>query len=69
MDSLLSRNLVRMRRGRGWTQEQLAAASGVNRITIASIEAAATRGPRATTLERLAEALGAPTAAFYWPDP
>ena len=39
------------------TQEQLAAVSGVHRVTIARIETGET-SPKADTLKRLADALG-----------
>ena len=49
--------LAEARRARGFTQEQLAAASGVHRVTIARLETGAV-APNLKTLERLAVALG-----------
>ena len=49
--------LAEVRRAKGWTQEQLAAASGVHRVTIARIENGKA-SPNVETLERLARALG-----------
>jgi transcriptional regulator with XRE-family HTH domain len=71
MDSctMLARNLKRMRKMRGWTQEDLARQAGVGRITIAQLETCAVSGPRGTTLDRLATALEMPIAAFYLPEP
>lgn len=52
-------NLAKWRKARGLTQDQLAAVSGVARITIARIEANSTN-PTIKTLERLANALKVP---------
>lgn len=49
--------LAQERQARGLTQEQLAEASGVCRVTIARIETGAV-SPKAETLKRLADALG-----------
>jgi DNA-binding XRE family transcriptional regulator len=49
--------LAEIRRGKGWTQEQLAGESGVNRVTIARYETGKTV-PKIDTLQRLAVALG-----------
>jgi DNA-binding XRE family transcriptional regulator len=49
--------LAEVRRGKGWTQEQLAGESGVNRVTIARYETGKTV-PKIDTLQRLAVALG-----------
>lgn len=55
MDKIAS--LAQARKARGMTQDQLAAASGVHRVTIARIETG-TASPKAATLKRLADALG-----------
>ena len=49
--------LAHERQARGLTQEQLAEASGVHRVTIARIETGEV-SPKAETLKRLADALG-----------
>jgi transcriptional regulator with XRE-family HTH domain len=47
----------RLRRGKAWTQEQLAHASGVGQSTIAQIESGARPNPHPSTLGKLASAL------------
>jgi transcriptional regulator with XRE-family HTH domain len=47
----------RFRRGKAWTQIQLAAASGVSQSTIAQIERGARPTPHPGTLGKLAKAL------------
>ena len=55
----LAKNVVVARKARGWTQEELAARSGVSRATIAMIEGAnASHGPSLETLTHLATSLG-----------
>lgn len=49
--------LAEVRRANGFTQEQLAAASGVHRVTIARLENGKASA-KVETLERLAGALG-----------
>ena len=49
--------LAEVRRAKGFTQEQLAAASGVHRVTIARLENGKASA-KVETLERLAGALG-----------
>jgi transcriptional regulator with XRE-family HTH domain len=56
--------LRRLRRQRGMTQEDLAAASGVAQDTISQIELGK-REPYATTLRKLAGALDVPVAALF----
>ena len=50
--------LKRLRRGKAWTQVQLAEHSEVAQSTIAQIESGARKQPHAGTLGKLAEALG-----------
>ena len=50
-------NLAQERKSHGFTQEHLAEASGVHRVTIARIETGEV-SPTAETLKRLADALG-----------
>jgi transcriptional regulator with XRE-family HTH domain len=49
--------LAQVRQEKGMTQEQLAAATGVHRVTIARIETGEV-SPKAETLMKLADALG-----------
>lgn len=49
--------LAEVRQAHGMTQEQLAEATGVHRVTIARIETGEA-SPKAETLKRLADALG-----------
>ncbi len=49
--------LAEVRQAKGMTQEQLSAATGVHRVTIARIETGEA-SPMAKTLKRLADALG-----------
>lgn len=55
---MLRENLRRLREQRGWTQEDLAARSGVPQGTISNIEAGRTQSPRLGSVEALATALG-----------
>ena len=48
----------RLRRGKAWTQEQLADAAGVGQSTVAQIESGARPTPHPSTLGKLAKALG-----------
>lgn len=57
VDDVLAANLVLARSLRGWTQDDLAQASGVARPDIGKIERR-TRKPDLRTLERLGAALG-----------
>ncbi|MGH2370893.1 MAG: helix-turn-helix domain-containing protein [Chloroflexota bacterium] len=50
--------LRRLRRLRGMTQQELAAAAGVHVDTIHDLERGAAREPRPTTMRRIAQALG-----------
>jgi transcriptional regulator with XRE-family HTH domain len=51
-------NLRRHRLRKGWTQEQLAAESGVDQATISSLEVGRVKSPAFDTISRLAKALG-----------
>lgn len=53
----LGRNVQRIRKERGWSQEELAFESGLHRTYISGIERGA-RNPTVLVLEKLAEALG-----------
>lgn len=48
-----------MRKRRGWSQEQLAEAAGLDRTYISGLERG-TRNPALSTQERIAAALGVP---------
>jgi len=52
-------NVQRIRRSRGWSQEELAFQSGLHRTYISGIERG-TRNPTVTVLKVLADALGTP---------
>lgn len=57
-------NIAKLRKAKGWTQETLADASGVNRIMIARYE---TTGANMTveTAQKLADALGCTIDALF----
>ena len=55
--NVLARRLRFLRFSRGWSQEQLAAASGLHRTYISSVERCQ-RNPGLDNLERLAQAFG-----------
>ncbi len=60
----LGENLARLRTGRGITQEDLAAVSGVSVDTISRLERGARQAVRSATLTALAGALGVSTGAL-----
>ncbi len=53
----LGQNVQRLRRERGWSQEELADRTGLHRTYISGIERGI-RNPTVTILERLAKGLG-----------
>jgi transcriptional regulator with XRE-family HTH domain len=53
----LAANMKRLRRERGWSQEELAARAGLHRTFISQIERA-TKNPTLNVLEKVARALG-----------
>lgn len=55
----LAVNLQRLRRDKGWSQEELAEESGLHRTYVSGIERRV-RNPTITVVDRLAVALGAP---------
>jgi transcriptional regulator with XRE-family HTH domain len=61
---IVARNLVRLRRARGFTQEKLAVAAGVRQAQISEIEAGKI-SVRIDSLERIAQALGVPFAELF----
>lgn len=62
-EEIISTNLKRLRRQKGWSQFKLAEVSGVGRRAIQEIEAAEVF-PRGNTLEALAEAFGVTVSAL-----
>jgi len=64
--AVLSANLVRFRRERGWSQEKLAFESGLDRSFIAHVERQA-RNIALDNIERLARTLGVPFHVLLTP--
>ncbi|MCK6373667.1 MAG: helix-turn-helix domain-containing protein [Zoogloea sp.] len=64
--AVLSANLVRFRRERGWSQEKLAFESGLDRSFIAHVERQA-RNIALDNIERLARTLGVPVHVLLTP--
>lgn len=62
--ALLARTIRQLRRDRELSQEALAAAAGIHPKHLSEIERA-NKDPRATTVARLAAALGMSTAELY----
>lgn len=63
-------HLKTARERKGWTQEQLAAASGLSQATISNLEANPESRPAFDTVVDLAKALGLdPQALRFGPDP
>lgn len=58
--------LKQVREERDMTQDELAQASGVNRVTIALIETGATKNASSKTMLRLAKALGTTIDALFF---
>jgi transcriptional regulator with XRE-family HTH domain len=61
---VVARNLVRLRRARGLTQERLAVAAGIRQAQISEIEAGKI-SVGIDSLERIAQALGVPFAELF----
>jgi transcriptional regulator with XRE-family HTH domain len=59
-------NVQRIRRTRGWSQEELAFESGLHRTYISGIERGA-RNPTITVLKELSDALGVPPGTLLEP--
>jgi transcriptional regulator with XRE-family HTH domain len=59
----LAVNMKRMRKERGWSQEALADAAGLDRTYISGIERVV-RNPTVTVVERVARALGCQLGAL-----
>jgi len=52
------KNLVKLRKQKGWSQEKLAVESGISYNTIIKIERGGIKNPKIETVIKLAEALG-----------
>lgn len=52
------KNLVKLRKQKGWTQEKLAVESGISYNTIIKIERGGIENPKIETVIKLADALG-----------
>ena len=59
----LARNLRNLRLGRDWSQEELAARSGLDRTYVSGVERGV-RNPTVEVLDRLARALGVTIGAL-----
>ncbi len=64
-----SEALARIRREHGWSQEELARRSGVATVTVAKLEERKSSDPRASTLARIADALGCTVEQLVSEDP
>lgn len=58
--TVLGANVRRLRRAKGWSQEQFADEAGIHRTYVSDIERGA-RNPTVTVLEKLAKPLGVST--------
>lgn len=52
------KNLVKIRKQKGWSQEKLAVESGISYNTIIKIERGGIKNPKIETVIKLADALG-----------
>lgn len=57
-------NMKRLRQDKGWSQEELADRAGLHRTYVSGLERGV-RNPTVTVLEKLAQGLEAPIAAFF----
>lgn len=67
MRKLVGRNLARLRREQGLTQEELEARSGFSQQYLSGIERGK-RNPTVITIYELAQALGVIHMELMWPD-
>ena len=67
MRRLVGRNLARLRVARGWSQEQLAEASGFSQQYLSGLERGH-RNPTVVTLYEIAQALGVSHVELVRPD-
>lgn len=61
---IVRRNIVRIRQGKGWTQERLAFNADVSKAGLCTIESGQ-RSPTVKTLEKIAEALKVPIIDLF----
>lgn len=59
----LAVNIVRLRKEKGWSQEELADRAGLHRTYISAVERCV-RNPTITVVAKIAEALGAQAGAL-----
>lgn len=59
----IGRNMKKLRKAKGWSQEELADQADIHRTYISGVERGL-RNPTATVLEKLAVALGAKASAL-----
>ncbi|MBL8517307.1 MAG: helix-turn-helix transcriptional regulator [Betaproteobacteria bacterium] len=62
--ALIARNMKRLRKERGWSQEELSAQSGIHRTYVSTMERKQ-RNPSVDVIERLAESFGVPMADLF----
>lgn len=62
-DEILAANIRRLRKSRGWTQDDLATRSGAS--SIAMIESGERKHPQYDTIEKIAKAFGIPSQDLY----
>jgi transcriptional regulator with XRE-family HTH domain len=62
--STIGKNLLRLRKEQGVTQDQLAAKAGVSRATIIKLESGEEANPKASTVTTLEQALGVSAGAL-----
>lgn len=67
MRRLVGRNLVRLRTAKGWTQEELSAASGFSQQYLSGLEGGK-RNPTIVTIYEIAQALGVSHLELVEPD-
>lgn len=60
----LSIRIAKVRKGKGFTQEKLAAEASMDRVAIANIETGKRR-PTVTTIFRISKALGVDPSGFF----
>jgi len=58
-------NLIRMRKERGFSQDQLARRSGLATVTISKLEEGKNTDPKMSTIRKLATVFDCPLEAFF----
>ena len=69
MDNDFGAIIRRMRRERGWNQDELAERSGLSRVTVAKYETYAKKRPAASTVAAIARAFGVSVAVLMGEEP